>query len=485
MNPQAKETRVVIVGAGPAGVRAAQALVQAGLRPVVIDEGNAAGGQIYRQPPEARRRPARALYGFEWKKAQAVHQAWQALQGSVQAHTRTLAWNCYRGVLDLHHPEQGYGRQPYDRLILATGAMDRVIPLPGWDQAGVYTLGAAQISLKAQACLLGTRPVFLGTGPLLYLVAYQYAKAGARVAAVLDAAPRQAKLAALPDMAARPAMAAKGAYYLAWLAAHRVPVIHGARPLAIEDDGASKVVHWRDGGGGARRATRGDVACLGYGLRAETQLADLAGCEFDYSPRERQWLVRRDAAGRTSRPEVYVAGDGAEPLGADAAELAGEAAARAVLQDIGVGGQQPRLDAIEAATARMRRFRRGLETAFAWPAELAAQCADDTLVCRCERVTAGEIRQAVREFGLREVNQVKSWTRCGMGRCQSRVCGLAAAEVVAAAAGEPSAEGVGRLRAQPPVKPVPFDAEAWSRMAASNGEGAARQAGGTAGGEGR
>lgn len=62
-------TRVLIVGAGPAGIRCAETLVQAGLHPVVVDEGQRAGGQIYRRPPEGFTRSAGQLYGSEAAKA--------------------------------------------------------------------------------------------------------------------------------------------------------------------------------------------------------------------------------------------------------------------------------------------------------------------------------------------------------------------------------------------------------------------------------
>jgi pyruvate/2-oxoglutarate dehydrogenase complex dihydrolipoamide dehydrogenase (E3) component len=80
-------------------------------------------------------------------------------------------------------------RLEFSRVIVATGATDRILPVPGWTLPGVYSLGAAQIALKFQGCAIGERVVFAGSGPLLYLVAYQYAKAGAKVVAVLDSSP--------------------------------------------------------------------------------------------------------------------------------------------------------------------------------------------------------------------------------------------------------------------------------------------------------
>lgn len=211
------EPRVVVVGAGPAGGRAAARLVEAGLRPVVIDEAAAGGGQIYRRQPRNFGRAAKALYGFEAKKAKAVHAAFDALLPRIDYRPETLAWNIYDGAVHLLHGARS-SALPFDALILAPGATDRVIPLPGWTLPGVYSLGGAQIALKAQACAIGARCVFLGTGPLLYLVAYQYAKAGAKVSAVLDSSAFSRRLAALPALAARPDTLAKGMYYSAWLA---------------------------------------------------------------------------------------------------------------------------------------------------------------------------------------------------------------------------------------------------------------------------
>jgi hypothetical protein len=103
---------------------------------------------------------------------------------------------------------------------------------------------------------------------------------------------------------------------------------------------------------------------------------------------------------------------------------------------------------------RLRRFQRGLARAFAWPVAAIHALDDSVTVCRCESITAGTLRQSLREnFGPGEVNRLKAITRCGMGRCQGRFCGLAAAELTAQALGLPL-EAVGRLRAQPPVKPI-------------------------------
>jgi NADPH-dependent 2,4-dienoyl-CoA reductase/sulfur reductase-like enzyme len=347
---------------------------------------------------------------------------------------------------------------PFDALILATGATDRIMPVPGWTKPGVTSLGGAQIALKAQACAIGARPVFLGTGPLLYLVAYQYAKAGVKAAAVLDTSPFAKRVTALPKLAARPDMLAKGLYFSVWLSAHRIPVITSVTPIAIEGNRCVTGLRFRDRSGG-ERALDCDAVGLGYGLRSETQLADLARCRFAFDPLSRQWLPETDRDGRSSVPKVYLAGDGAQIAGADAAELGGKLAACAALIDLGHDVPQDELARLRAPLARMASFRQGLEQAFPWPAHFATAYPDEALVCRCEAVTAGELRRSTRELGALEVNRAKAFSRVGMGRCQGRYCSLAGAEILATALGVPLAE-VGRLRGQAPVKPLALTAEA-------------------------
>ncbi|MGE8632701.1 MAG: FAD-dependent oxidoreductase [Achromobacter piechaudii] len=441
----------VIVGAGPAGVRAAQALVAHGLRPVILDEAPRAGGQIYRQPPPGFQRPKSALYGFEHRKADAVHRAMAELQAQADYRPGSLVWNVEGKTLDVLHDGVSTA-VPYTHLILATGATDRVLPFPGWLTPGIYTLGGSQVALKFQGCAIGSRVVFMGTGPLLYLVAYQYAKAGAQVVAVLDTARPSDRRAALPGMLRAPALLAKGLYYMAWLRAHGVPLRSGVRPVtALGKDRVSGLTYRQ----GSREYTvECDALAYGLALRSETQLASLVGCEFEFNTRDRNWTPRRDSAGRGSVPGVYVAGDGAAIGGADAAELAGERAALALLQDIGQSIDTSRARVLEARLAANGRLRAALERAFPFPEDWAANIADDTVICRCEDVTAGTVRRAVSDTAAQELNRVKALTRVGMGRCQGRMCAAAATEVLAHACGLGPAE-VGRLRNQPPVKPVP------------------------------
>ncbi|TCV66520.1 NAD(P)/FAD-dependent oxidoreductase [Pseudomonas fluorescens] len=445
---------IAIIGAGPAGIRAAQTLVTHGLYPVLLDEAARGGGQIYRRQPANFKRSPGKLYGFEAHKANAIHQTLDALRKQLDYRPDTLVWNAEAGLLDTLH-EGRADRLEYASVIVATGATDRILPVPGWTLPGVYSLGAAQIALKFQGCAIGERVVFAGSGPLLYLVAYQYARAGANVVAVLDSSPFSAQVRALPGLLAQPATLAKGLYYRAWLAARGIAVHQGASLTRLDGQRRVQSLRWRNASG--EHTLDCDAVAFAHGLRSETQLADLLGCEFAWNALNRTWLPQRDRAGRSSVPGVYLAGDGAGIMGADAAEMAGERAALALLEDLGYSTDPQRCTQLEEALERIGRFREGLERAFAFPEHWAADAADHLMICRCEEVSAGDIRRVVGE-GHWEINRVKAHCRVGMGRCQGRMCGAAAAEIIACESGRTVAS-IGRLRAQAPIKPVPFGLE--------------------------
>ena len=448
-------TKVVIVGAGPAGVRAAQMLVRNGLRPTVLDEAGRWGGQIYRQPPLNFERSKKTLYGFDAARAESIHSTMNGLLAHVDYQPDTLVWNAEGGQLDVLRQGQT-ATVPYTHLILATGATDRVLPLPGWTVPGVFSLGGSQVALKFQGCAIGQRVVLMGTGPLLYLIAYQYAKAGAVVAAVLDTAKLTDQIVALPAMLQQPTVLAKGLYYVGWLHSHGVPLHSGVQPVRVLGESRVSGVVWRNGQG--EQTVACDAIGIGYGLRSETQLADILGCRFYFDDLQRCWLPERDDVGRASVSGLYLAGDGAGILGADAAEWAGERAALALVADTG-GRLAPKDSAralmLDAKLAQSRRFRIGLERAFPFPVHWAAQAPDDLVICRCEEITAGDLRRTAQATGTVEMNRLKALSRVGMGRCQGRICGVAAAEILAHCTGQ-TIQAVGRLRGQAPVKPIPF-----------------------------
>jgi len=448
------DKRIIVVGSGPAGVRAAETLVAAGLRPTIVAEERQDGGQIYRRQPEGFARSKIELYGSEASRADALHKTFERLVPHIDYLPGALAWNIADHKLHIEHNGQSRALA-FDALIICAGATDRLLPVPGWNAAGVYSLGGAQIALKAQACAIGKNVAFLGTGPLLYLVAAQYVRVGANVAAVLDTASFTLQVRALPKLLSRPLALLKGMRLKASLLTSGTRVLSGVTPQSIDLDDDKRIKSVTVAGRDGRKACIScDAVALGYHIRPETQLADLAGCEFVYDATTRQWLPRIDDFGRTTCDGVYLAGDGAYVTGADGAETAGQLAACAALDDLSVKatdhGKQARL---LSRMKTMRRFAHGLTTAFPWPSDLVGELPDHTMICRCENISAGELRAAVKRGGTGEINRAKAFSRVGMGRCQGRYCGHAAAELAAQATGLP-VEQVGRIRGQAPVKPL-------------------------------
>lgn len=450
------ERKVVIVGAGPAGVRAAEVLQRYRYNVTIVHEGPSAGGNIYRRQPPGFTRPSQELYGSEAIKADRIHETYDRLMGSVEVKANATVLNVYDGKI-LAQSHAGLEEISYDKLLIATGAMDRVIPLPGWTLPGVYTLGGSQIALKHQACAIGSKVVFFGTGPLLYLVAYQYSKAGANVAGVYDTTSFGRKARYAVGLLTNFKLLRQGVYFRRYLKSKNVDLQEGIEPLAILGDGNVKGFRYRRKNGSAH-VVDCDAVGFGYGLKPEAQLAELAGADLVFEPSQNVWAVRHDGSGRV-RQNVYIAGDCATIAGADAAELSGARAAYSILEDDGREVPQRPLKSISSKLSALGRFRKWLNLTFRVPVEQISTIPDDTILCRCENITFGEVRAAVDRFKPVNVNQLKAYCRTGMGRCQGRVCGPTASALLATMTSRKIDE-VGHMRCQGPLKPVSYTAAA-------------------------
>ena len=444
---------LVVVGAGPAGMAAAaEAAGRASV--LVVDDNPAAGGQVWRAAAAGPLADGRVLGRDYATGGGGATRAFAAAPG-VHHLPGAQAWHLDdRLELGITLPDGNGALVRAGRVVLATGALERPVPVPGWTLPGVMSVGAAQTALKAQAMVPEGRYALAGCGPLLWLYAAQAAAAGAPPALVLDTTPRgnlRDALRHLPGFLLSP-YARKGAPLL--LRARRAaPVVAGVDGLRIVRDGQGLLLFWTRGARGEDAAPF-DTVLLHHGVTPNLNLARAAGCELDWHEGNACFVPRTDEWGRTTVPGVLLAGDGAGIGGAEAAALGGRLAALAALLELGAiaeAERDTRAAPIRAERARWMRGRAFLDALYR-PAPRFRAAAPDAIACRCEEVTGAQVAEAAR-LGATGPNQLKAWLRCGMGPCQGRMCGLTVTETIAAARGVSPAE-VGYLRLRTPVRPV-------------------------------
>ena len=449
---------VAIVGAGPAGLAAATLAAERGLSVSLYDEQRGPGGQVYRgitAPPRVRAeilgddywRGTSLVPPFERSGARYVRDA--TVWAIARRDDGTFAVSVSIGPPDARMTTTVGARA----VILATGALERPFPVAGWTLPGVMTAGGAQILMKTSGVVPRGRTVLAGCGPLLWLLAWQYVRAGVEVDALLDTTPRGRLAEALPHAPSflLSPYFGKGRE-LVRTVRRGVRVVEFVSELAIEGTDAAQAVRFRTGD--REEALPADHVLLHQGVVPDVNLAGAAGCALAWNELQACFAPVVDAWGGTSVPGLFVAGDGAGIAGAVAAEARGRLAALAAANAVG------RIDGTARDRAAQRplhelaqslRGRRFLDVLYR-PPDAFRVPVGATLACRCEEIPAADIEQLARE-GCAGPNQMKAYTRCGMGPCQGRFCGLTVTEVIARARGRAPAD-VGFLRSRFPAKPV-------------------------------
>lgn len=447
---------VIVIGAGPAGLSAAAKASELGLSVAVVDEQMTPGGQIYRNLERSQPAITRLL-GASYLKGQTIIS--RARSSAADFYIASTVWDVSSDLivtlLQAGKTRQLQGRQ----IIAATGAMERASPVPGWTLPGVMTAGAAQIALKSAGSIPSGKVVIAGCGPLLLLVACQLLDAGATLSAVVETAPAEnlkAALPYLPQALGAPAYLARGLGFLAKLRLSGVPWYKQAESLSVE--GADRVRSVTFSADGRDTRIDADTVLLHHGVVPNTQLSRLLRIDHDWSETQLAWHPRVDRWGATSLAGFRIAGDGAAISGAIAAEASGELAALGAAHDL---GRITRAELEAQAHKPLRKLsaerwiRPFLDALYRPPASVLLPD-NDTVVCRCEEVTAGQIRAMV-PLGCRGPSQTKFFSRCGMGPCQGRMCGLTVTMLLADALGA-TADEVGAFRVRAPLKPVPLEA---------------------------
>ena len=449
------EIDLLIVGAGPAGMAAAVAARRHGLSVLVVDDQPAPGGQIWRAVETVAATPRGARLGAAYLSGAERATAFRACGASYEPGSQL--WQIEPGFRAFLTRDGKARTVTAKAIILATGAQERPVPFPGWTLPGVLTVGAAQILLKT-ADQVPEKPVWIaGSGPLPLLYMTQLLAAGGKIAGVLDTTPIGRLGAALPHLP-RALLSGAGDLVkgLAWTWALKragVAVIRHVSELVADGEGKLQSLRYRTEDG--REATvPAEVLLVHEGVVPSIHAPLALGCAVEWHPMQQCYVPTLDAWGETSQAGVFVAGDGAGIGGAEAAELRGSLAGlRAAVKLGGLAETAANDEAhpIRRRLARALALRPFLDALFAPRPQVFAP-ADATIVCRCEEVTAGDIR-ARAALGRPGPNQLKAFTRAGMGPCQGRQCGYTVMHIVASAQQRPVGE-VGFYRVRPPLKPV-------------------------------
>ena len=440
---------VIVIGAGPAGMAAAALSARAGLSTLLLDENPGPGGQVYRAATTSPLVGSSILGPDYAYGAKLVGELTASGAEIVQGAT---VWSLDRDLV-VGMSRAGSSRLlKAGRVILATGALERPFPIPGWTLPGVMSVGAAQTVLKSSGLVPTGNIALAGQGPLLWLLAAQILRAGGAIRAILDTTPRANYLSALPHAFAflTSPYAFKGLGLIREVRA-KVRVIRGVTRLQAQGDTALSQVTFEAGSKAQSLAL--DGLFLHQGVVPHVNLAMAAGVTHEWDDIQLCFRPVLGNGGATSVDGILIAGDGAGIAGAEAAVERGRLAAIAAVNALKPDAAGlPVMAEVEAALARASRGRAFLDRLFKPQKEFRIPADDDTIVCRCEEVTAGQIRQSI-AVGATGPNQLKAYRRCGMGPCQGRLCGLTVTELIADERNK-TPEEIGYYRLRAPVKPI-------------------------------
>jgi NADPH-dependent 2,4-dienoyl-CoA reductase/sulfur reductase-like enzyme len=460
--------QVIIIGAGLAGLSAAEMLSGLGAKVLLLDEGMQPGGQYLKRPLPLLRRLATIHDNDKMhKKGMELLDSLNGLELEIQACTQ---------VLGLEPDSQGGGmvwgetkdgklsawRAPH--IILAAGARERFIPFKGWTLPGVISTGAVQLMLKGSGILPADKVMVAGCGPLPLAVAGELVKAGARVPHVWDPTGFLQKLGTLRKGAIAWEKAAQAIKYQALVMLkggrlrHRVAILEARGSGQLEEVVTVRINRSGKPKGGSERVIPARCLAVGHGFVPNIELAQQAGCELEYDADRGGWVVRVDAGLNTSLPGIYAAGEITGIAGAKISQNQGCRAAYAIVKKLELG-KVLRASAYLDTLTMLRKDEEHLAVLINRlsipPAGLWDLVPDNTIICRCEDITFGQVRPLLNS-GVYDLSELKRSTRAGMGPCQGRTCGpiLEALAQAASRGKEPPPP----LPARAPVKPFRLSA---------------------------
>ena len=456
-----KKVDLVVLGAGPAGVAAANVASKEGAEVVIIDENSSAGGQIYRAPPNEFQ-PQNSFKSDEFREGEKQRNILE--NSDLTALFKHRVWSVSSDLVVSTVGPNGLSSWHARSLIIANGALERIIPFPGWTIPGVIGLAASTILLKSQYVLPGQSTVVAGCGPLLIAVANGIIKSGGKVSAIIDLNSKSDWIKAFPRLFSRPDQLFKGMSWFANIMKAGIKLYGGhAVTNTKQVDNVLRISIAPINSAGSildsknQKIVEGDCLAIGHGLFPSTEITRLLKAKHIYDPLKGGWVPLIDDDFRSSIPGVYIAGDATGISGAFSAVQKGRIAGMAAVRDLNVMSSQKYKAKIKSELIILKKnenFGKAAVRLMKFRPELIQTITSETIVCRCEDVFRSEIDEAI-ESGARDLNQLKAWTRCGMGPCQGRTCSEAIEAILASKVG--SRELAGQWTGRTPLRPVPIE----------------------------
>lgn len=445
---------VVVIGAGPAGMSTAISLKRFDVSVLVVDEQSCPGGQIWREVEKVSQTPTGKLLGDEYQSGSKLVSEFRRCGAVYQPQTKV--WKIESGWKVFLKVEGQLERIDTSYVVIATGAQERPAPFPGWTLPGVLTVGAAQVLLK-NAQEIPQAPVWVvGSGPLTLLYMVQLLKAGGHIAGWIDTSASGLWRRVLPHLftaCCNLKMLSKGIY---WLLKLRAAGVHPIRKVtswkAIGNSQVEAIEYTTTNGEQCHHPAK--VVLTHEGVIPQIYISQSLGCEHVWHAGQSCWVPKLNRFGETSQSGIFVAGDGANIGGVKLALYRGEQVALGIarkLERLTDSSLCKKIDEIERKSRPFIRLRPMLDAMYP-PAAQIFNPADETIVCRCELLSAGDIRKEAHR-GVAGCNQLKAFTRAGMGPCQGRQCGTVINHLIAQAQQKPVTE-VETIRIRPPLKPI-------------------------------
>ncbi len=438
---------LTIIGGGPAGVSAACEAAKFGVSSVLVEETDRIGGKVLHHFG------TRSVDVEANRTAKRLQTDLDKFGSKISVLRNMRAWNVdSNGVVSLSHtrnPKLSKEKNEAfeegaclfsDTVIIAKGALERILPFPGWTLPGIMTLGAANTFVNHKV-FPGKRMIVAGSGPLVFLLAANLLKAGITLAAVVH-------LSSLHDILRHVVPLVRGALpykpLIGLQAAVRmikssVPLLNGYVVLKASGTNSVQKVSaaLMDSKTGridtnSRREFEVDSLACSYGLIPNTDISRVSGCYHYYDVQRGYWRVKVNDFCETSVPGLFAAGDCVLVRGYAAAVLEGRLAAVGALTHLGVISREEKEKQkryIHHALCRYNAFGKAIDKISCPHLPILANLGDETCICRCEEISLGDIRSA-HANGAVDINDVKRRTRLGMGHCQGRFCGQVINEVL-------------------------------------------------------